>query len=48
MRGDQVRLEASLKFHVVTVRTHIINEMSGLVPDKKEFFESDPYQLYPG
>lgn len=35
---DQVRLEASLKFHVDTVRTHIIHGMSRLVPDKKEFF----------
>ena len=35
---DQVRLEASLKFHVDTVRTHIINGMTRLVPDKKEFF----------
>jgi DNA-binding GntR family transcriptional regulator len=35
---DQARLEASLTFHVDTVRTHIIDGMSRLIPDKKEFF----------
>ncbi len=35
---DQARLKASLTFHVDTVRTHIIDGMSRLVPDKKEFF----------
>ncbi|EMS79952.1 GntR family transcriptional regulator [Desulfotignum phosphitoxidans] len=37
-KRDQVRLEASLKFHVDTVRNHITKGMSRLVPDKKESF----------
>lgn len=37
-KRDQVRLEASLKFHVDTVRNHITQGMSRLVPDKKESF----------
>ncbi|OGR23774.1 MAG: transcriptional regulator [Desulfobacterales bacterium RIFOXYA12_FULL_46_15] len=35
---DQARLEASLKFHVDTVRNHIIKGMSRLVTDKRESF----------
>ena len=35
---DQARLEASLKFHVDTVRNHIIKGMSRLVTDKREPF----------
>lgn len=35
---DQAGLEASLKFHVDTVRVHIMKGMSRLVADKKESF----------
>lgn len=37
-KRDQVRLEASLKFHVDTVRNHITQGMRRLIPDKKESF----------
>lgn len=35
---DQARLEESLKFHVDTVRNHIIKGMSRLVTDRRESF----------
>jgi len=35
---DETALEASLKFHIGTVRSHIIKGMTRLIVDKKEFF----------
>ena len=35
---DETALESSLKFHIDTVRSHIIKGMTRLIVDKKEFF----------
>ncbi|MBU8911552.1 MAG: GntR family transcriptional regulator [Desulfobacterales bacterium] len=37
-KRDETALEASLKFHIDTVRSHIIKGMTRLIVDKKEFF----------